>query len=128
MSLNSEAVGSPSLDVLSPCMDRGELLLTGLLKKVRRLIVTELMRGRLQYFKRDPGFQVLLGFRECFQFLIRRHHRLIAVHFAFLALRICPGFLKEAGPVEVQIGREVRLIEGIDKRRPALRNVSMAND
>ena len=88
-------------------MNRRELLLTGLLKKVRRLIVTEPMRGRLQYFKRDPGFQVLLGLRERFQLLIGRHHRLIVVHLTCLALRIGPSFWKEAGPVEGEVGREL---------------------
>lgn len=128
MSLNSGSVMSELPSVLSPVMDRGEYVLTGLLKQVRHVIVTEPMRGRLQYFKRDPGFQVILGLRERFQLLIGRHHRLIVVHLAFLALRIRPNLRKEAGPVEIEVGREVLLIEDIDQRRPPLRNVRMAKE
>jgi hypothetical protein len=109
-------------------MNCGESWLTGLLETVRRVIVTELMRGRLQYFKRAPGFQVVLGFRERFQLLLGCHHRLIAGHFAFLAIRIGPDRRQEAGPVEVQIGCEMSLIEGIHERDPTLGNGAMAKE
>ncbi len=109
-------------------MDRGESLLSGLLSKVRGLIVTEPMRDRLQYFKRDPGFQVVLGLRDGFQLLLGRHHRLIAVHRACLALGICLDLRKEAGPVEVEVGREVLLIEGIHEWGPTLRKVALAKE
>ena len=107
-------------------MNCGESLLTGLLETVRRVIVTELMRGRLQYFKRAPGFQVVLGLRECVQFLIGGHHRLIVGQRAFFALQIGPDRRKEAGAVEVQIGGEMFLIESIHERGPILGNVAMA--
>lgn len=92
------------------------------------MIVTEPMRGRLQYFKRDPRFQVILGLRERFQLLIGRHHRPIVVHLAFLPLRIRPNLRKEAGAMKIDIGIEMLLIEDIDERRPALRNVRMAKE
>lgn len=92
------------------------------------MIVTELMRGRIQYFKRTPGFQVVLGVRERFQLLIGCPHRFVAVHFAFFALPICPDLRKEAGPVEVQRGCEMFLIEGIHERGPTLGNVAMAKE
>jgi hypothetical protein len=90
------------------------------------VIVTEPMRGRLQYFKRDPRFQVILGLRERVQFLIGGHHRLIVGHRAFFTLRIGPDRRKEAGAVEVQIGCEMFLIESIHERGPILGNGAMA--
>lgn len=42
-------------------MNRREYLLAGLLQKVRRLLIADLMRHRLEYFKRDLRFQVVLG-------------------------------------------------------------------
>jgi hypothetical protein len=82
------------------------------------VIVTEPMRGRLQYFKPDPVFQVVLGLRERIQLLIGRHHRLIVGHRVFFVLRIRPNLRKEAGPVEVQIGCEMFLIESLHERGP----------
>lgn len=90
-------------------------MLAGLLEPLRRLVVTEQLRGRIQYFKRDPGFQVVLGLRERFQLIIGRLHGGIAIDLTFLAIRLRPNLLKEAGPMKVEVGREVLMIESIDE-------------
>ncbi len=56
------------------------------------------------------------------------HHRFIAIDLAFVALLIRPDLRKEARPVKVQIGIEMRLTKGIDERGPALGNVGMAKE
>ena len=90
------------------------------------MVVAELMRGRIQYFKGDPRFQLVFALRERFELVVGRHHRFIAVDLAFFAVRIRPDLRKEAGPMKVEIGIQVLLIEGIDERSPALGNVGMA--
>ncbi|MFQ5330456.1 MAG: hypothetical protein ACE5D4_10805 [Thermodesulfobacteriota bacterium] len=76
-------------------------MLAGLLQPVRRLVITELMRGGIKYFKGEAGFQPCGGLRERFEFVRGGHHRLIAIDLALFALRICPDFWEEAGPVIV---------------------------
>ena len=126
MSLHYEAIMSESGHLLSPVMDRGEEVPTGLLEPVRGLVVAELVRDHIQYFKRGLRFQVVFGLRKGFELLIGRHHGDIPVELAFLALRIDSGLRKEARPMKVDIGIEVLLVQGIDERGPTLGNVGMA--
>jgi|GEM_PF-6156577 len=67
-------------------MDCGEYVPTGLLEKICGLIVTELLRGRIQYFKRGPSFQVTFSLGKGFELLIGRHHGGLPVELACLAL------------------------------------------
>jgi len=92
------------------------------------LVIAELVRGRIEYGKGDPGVQLVFCPRERFELVVGRHHRFIAIDLVYFALLIRPALRKEARPVEVQIGIEMRLIEGIDERGPALGNGGMAKD
>ena len=90
------------------------------------MVITDLMRGGIEYFKGDSGFQLGLCLRERFKLVIGGHHGFIAIDLALLAFLICPDLWKEAGPMKIEIGIEVLLIKGIDQWGPALRNVAIA--
>jgi len=84
------------------------------------------MRGRIEYFKGEARFQPCGGLRERSEFVIGGHHRLIAIDLALFALRIGADLWEETGPMRVEIGVEVLVIERIDQRGPALGNMAIA--
>lgn len=88
-------------------------------KKVGSIIVAALAGDCIQLLEGDAGLEVALGFGQGFQFLVRRHHVLVAVVFAELAFGI-DRFGGEsvarglAGSMEVEILGENAAGEGVD--------------
>ena len=113
---------SESAGVLSPVMDRGEYVPTGLLEKICGLMVTEVSCGRIQSFKRGPSVPVTFSRWKGFELLIGRQHGGRPGELACLALRIYPGLREKAGPMKIDRGTEVLLMEGIAERGPPLGN------
>ena len=72
------------------------------------------------------GFQRVVGLREGFQFVVGRHHVGVAVDLPLFAVIVGTSFREEAGAVEVDVGVQVLLIEVVDARREALREMGVA--
>ena len=79
----------------------------------------------VEYFKADARFQIVFGIGQRFKFVVGRHHIFIAVEFSLFSVVIGTGFREEAGAVVVDIGVQVLLIEVVDERRPALRDMGV---
>src|SRR5690606_31731932 len=105
-----ESAGSQGLS-----MDNLEEFLASSLELLRRLVVADLVRDGIEYFKGHAGFQTALGAGWRFELVVGRHQGLIGVDLALLAVGVGAGFREEAGPMEVEVGVEVLAIEVIDQ-------------
>ena len=78
--------------------------------------------------KGDTGLEIVIGLVQGFEFVIGRHEVFIGVGFALFAFRIDDGVREETRPMVVEIRIEVLLVEAIDKQRPTLRQMGIAED
>ena len=69
----------------------------------------------IQVSEADAGSEELAGLRQGLELVVGRHHGLVAVTFAQAALGVEVFLREEAGPVEVQVGREDGEGEGLDE-------------
>ena len=74
----------------------------------------------------NTGFEKGVGIGQRGQFLQGRHDQPLGVAFLYLALAINGVLGKQAGPVEVEVGVDVRGTEVVDLLRKTLRDVAVA--
>ena len=100
--------------------EAGKQLVLGLLHPARRRSVAFRLGNAAQSLKRVPWLEIAGGLGQLLERFPRR--LVVAVHPLLLAFGVALDFGLSAGPVEVQIGIEVLLVEALDaprvRRRP----------
>jgi len=66
----------------------------------------------VEVFEGDPGFKVLLGLVQRFEFFVRSHHQFVGIALALAALGISVDFGEQAGAVEVDLRVEIVAAKG----------------
>ena len=79
----------------------------------------------IELFEGDARLEIALGFRQGFQFLVRRHHVLIAVVLAEFALGVGIFSGKVTGAMEVEVGGQDTAGEGVHVLGKASRDMAV---
>lgn len=90
------------------------------------LIVAHFFGLCIEFVKGDTRLEIPRGLWQRCELLVRGHHVFVVITFFLFAFGIDHGAREEAWPMVIQVWDQMLLIEGVDERGIALRDVGIA--